>query len=81
METFDAKAREIRDRVQTTIARLGGNAAQIHVGLNGTCATLKGEVRTWAEHEAAESAALATPGIVSVDNQLCLQVKGKLTAS
>ncbi|HEX8944184.1 MAG TPA: BON domain-containing protein [Gemmatimonadaceae bacterium] len=52
----------------------------VSVCVKGTCAVLKGAVRSWAEHEDAERAALSIPGVTSVDNQLALLVKGKLAA-
>ena len=50
----------------------------VSVAVKGTCAVLKGAVRSWAEHEAAERAALSIPGVTTVDNQIALLVKGKL---
>jgi osmotically-inducible protein OsmY len=50
------------------------------VCVKGSCAVLKGAVRSWAEHEAAERAALSIPGVSSVDNQLALLVKAKVAA-
>lgn len=52
--------------------------ARITVDMNESCAVLHGCVRSWAEHEALERAALATRGVTSVDNQLALLVKGRL---
>jgi osmotically-inducible protein OsmY len=81
MDILDSRAQELHDRVNTALARHGSHdARRISVTLDGTCATLKGDVRTWAQHEAAERAALSTPGITTVDNQLCIYVEGKLDA-
>jgi osmotically-inducible protein OsmY len=38
--------------------------------VQGTKATLKGKVRSWAEKQEAERAAWLAPGIASVDNQI-----------
>ena len=46
------------------------DARGITVGLSGHTVTLKGRVRTWHEHEAAERAAMHAPGILVVDNLL-----------
>jgi osmotically-inducible protein OsmY len=54
--------------------------AGVSVAVKGTCAVLKGAVRSWAEHEAAERAALSIPGVTTVDNQIALLVKAKLAA-
>ena len=82
MDRLDPKIRELHDQVQAAVARAAGDdATRISVGLNGTRATLKGGVRTWAEHEAAERGALATPGVNSVDNRLCLYVTGIVASS
>jgi osmotically-inducible protein OsmY len=54
--------------------------AAVSVAVKGTCAVLKGAVRSWAEHEAAERAALSIPGVTTVDNQIALLVKAKLAA-
>jgi len=56
-----------------------GDAARIAVDVNGSRAVLHGCVRSWAEREALDRAALATPGVTRVDNQLALLVKGRLT--
>jgi len=53
------------------------DAARVDVCVRGTCAVLKGAVRSWAEHEDAERAALSIPGVTTVDNQLALLVTGK----
>lgn len=79
MDILDSRAQELHDRVHMAVARHGSHdAKRVTVMLNGNCATLKGDVRTWAQHEAAERAALAMPGITAVDNQLCLYVEGKV---
>ena len=82
MDILDSRAQELHNRIQTALARHGNHdARRLNVTLNGECATLKGDVRTWAEHEAAERAALSMPGVKSVDNQLCLYVEGAVAPS
>ena len=54
------------------------DGARIAVDMNGSCAVLHGCVRTWKEHTALERAALATPGVASVDNRLALLVTPRL---
>jgi len=49
--------------------------ARLAVTINGGCAVLRGCVHSWAQHEALERAALATPGVAHVDNQLALLIK------
>jgi osmotically-inducible protein OsmY len=72
--------RELETRVLGALATDSDLAPpRVVVHLDGTRATLKGAVATWAQHEAAERAALATPGITAVDNQLCLLVKARLS--
>jgi osmotically-inducible protein OsmY len=46
------------------------DAKGITVSLSGHTVTLKGRVRTWHEHEAAERAAMHAPGVLVVDNLL-----------
>jgi len=76
----DRIARELERRIQRALTPGTDHPPQrITVAVRGRRATLKGEVGSWAEHEAAEHAALATPGVVTVDNELCLLVKAKLS--
>lgn len=81
MDTQDLIARELERRIQRALTPAAGHAApRITVAVHGRRATLRGEVGSWAEHEAAEHAALATPGVVTVDNELCLLVKAKVSS-
>jgi osmotically-inducible protein OsmY len=74
-------ADDVQRRIQEVLtSSTECDAQHIHVGVKGTCAVLKGAVRSWAEHEAAERTALSIPGVTSVDNQLALLVKAKLGA-
>jgi osmotically-inducible protein OsmY len=80
MDTKDLIARELERRIQCALTPGRGHPTpRITVAVRGRRATLKGEVGSWAEHEAAEEAALATPGVVTVDNEICLMVKAKLS--
>jgi osmotically-inducible protein OsmY len=80
MDTEDLVARELERRIQRALTPATDHPPQrITVAVRGRRATLRGEVASWEQHEAAEQAALATPGVVTVDNELCLLVKGKLS--
>ncbi len=80
MSTMNEKDAELAHRIQNVLGLdARGVAPKISVAIHGACATLKGDVHTWAEHEAAERAALAMPGVTTVDNQLSLYVCGKLS--
>ena len=79
--TIEPLVDDLERRVQQTIALNDEHDdARVSVWVKGTCAVLKGAVHSWADHEAAERAALSIPGITSVDNQLALLVRAKLAA-
>ena len=71
---------EIDRRAREVLEATTEGDAHVSVAVKGTCAVLKGAVRSWAEHEAAERAALSIPGVTTVDNQIALLVKGRLAA-
>jgi osmotically-inducible protein OsmY len=73
-------ATDVERRVHDAIVSTERDAQHISVCVKGSRAVLKGAVRSWAEHEAAERAALSIPGVSSVDNQLALLVKAKVAA-
>jgi osmotically-inducible protein OsmY len=52
--------------------------ALFEVDMRGTRAVLRGCVHSWNQHQALERAALTTPGVTSVDNQLAILVKPRL---
>ena len=77
--TSNPLATDVERRVhEALVSSAEDDAARINVRVNGSCAVLKGAVRSWAEHEDAERAALSIPGVTTVDNQLALRVKAKL---
>ena len=49
------------------------DAKHIQVAVNGSVVALRGSVRSWAERAAAQSAALAAPGVSSVVNELTVE--------
>ena len=74
-------ATDVERRIHLALASSAKHDAEaISVCIKGSCAILKGAVRSWTEHEDAERAALSVPGIATVDNQLALLVKGRLAA-
>ena len=80
---FSAKpqlASVVRARV---IGALGPHSpadeARIAIDIVGTEAILRGCVHSWPQHQALGRAALATPGITRVDNQLALLVEARPT--
>jgi osmotically-inducible protein OsmY len=74
-------ANDVERRIHDAIVSTEYDAQHVSVCVKGSCAVLKGAVRSWAEHEAAERTALSIPGVTTVDNQLALLVKAKLAAS
>ena len=78
--TPNPRTDDVDRRVREVLAANTECDAGVSVAVKGTCAVLKGAVRSWAEHEAAERAALSIPGVTTVDNQIALLVKGKLAA-
>lgn len=80
MDTEDLIARELEKRIQRALTPATEHGPQrITVAVRGRRAKLTGDVSSWAEREAAEHAALMTPGVVTVDNEICLMVKAKLS--
>jgi osmotically-inducible protein OsmY len=61
----------ITHRIQAALQRQAEREAQhIEVVVSGHTVTLKGQVHSWAERNAAQGAAWSAPGITSVINQL-----------
>jgi osmotically-inducible protein OsmY len=64
---------EIRRRIEEAFRRSAEvDANRITVEADGGVVVLRGTVRSWAEKEAAERVAWATPGVVRVENQLAV---------
>jgi osmotically-inducible protein OsmY len=62
---------DIVERIEKSLERSAvTDAAKIRVHLDGRVVTLSGDVSSWIEHDEAESAAAAIPGVVSVNNEL-----------
>lgn len=66
-----AKASEIRVKIEDAFRRNAQlDADRVTVEVVGSRVTLHGSVGSWAEKEAAERAAFAAPGVISVDNRI-----------
>ena len=64
-----AVERDVRHRIVQALHRSADLASrQLAVAVSGTTAVLSGTVETWLQREAAERAAMAAPGIRSVEN-------------
>jgi osmotically-inducible protein OsmY len=64
-------AEEAKGRILAALVRNAEDeAANIHVEARGTTVELTGTVLTWDEFEQAGDAALSTPGVTSVRNDL-----------
>lgn len=72
-----ANARDVKKEVTRAFHRHATlDAARLHVEVRGNTVTLSGTVRSWAEHQDAEQAAWATPGVGAVLNKLTLRIPG-----
>lgn len=69
-----AAERDVKKRIIQSLHRLADvDAHLVAVHVTDGVARLSGTVHTWAEREAAATAAAAAPGIVMVDNQLVVE--------
>jgi len=66
---------ELKKKIEDALVRNAQiDADRITVDVIGSKAILKGTVRSWAERQEAERVAWSAPGIVSVDNQITIEV-------
>ena len=62
---------EVKEAVQAAFRRAAdSDARHVQVDVSGSHVTLHGNVESWAERDAAERAARATPGVASVTNRI-----------
>jgi len=65
---------DVSNRIKDALARQAEREARgIEVSINGSTATLRGNVHSWAERNAAQGAAWSAPGITLVVNDLKVQ--------
>lgn len=65
---------KLRERIQDALTRQAmREARRIDVIVEGSEVTLRGQVHSWAERNAAEGASWSAPGVVSVNNQLMVE--------
>jgi osmotically-inducible protein OsmY len=69
-----AVGEDIKERIEAAFRRLAQlDASQIKVDTEGSEVTLRGEVRSWAEHDQAQATAWSAPGVTSVRNELSVR--------
>ena len=62
---------DVKNRIENSLKRNAElETAQIDVTVNGRKVTLNGEVKSWADRDAAENAAWAAPGVNAVEDRL-----------
>lgn len=67
------EADDVRQRIERALKRDAElEAQQIDVSVADRTVILSGQVRTWAERNAAERAAWAAPGVISVDDRISI---------
>lgn len=72
-----ATSGDIKQKIEKALVRNAEtDAHHITVEVHGHAATLKGQVRSFAEKLAAERTALSAPGIASVDNEIKIVYEG-----
>ncbi|MEO7085678.1 MAG: BON domain-containing protein [Gemmatimonadaceae bacterium] len=80
MDTKDGTAGEIERRILAALpVRTADETPRVDVAIEGSHVVLRGDVHNWDDHATAGRIAAAAPGIHSVDNQLSLFVKGKIS--
>ena len=67
-------AGNIKHRIEDAFKRTAqADADQIRVDTQGSDVTLRGEVRSWAEHDQAQRTAWSAPGVTHVKNELTVR--------
>ncbi|MCM2296961.1 BON domain-containing protein [Rhodoferax sp.] len=65
---------KLQERIQEALTRQAmREARRIEVSVEGSEVTLRGQVHSWAERNAAEGATWSAPGVVRVNNQLTVE--------
>jgi len=65
---------KLQERIQEALTRQAmREARRIEVSVEGSEVTLRGQVHSWAEKNAAEGATWSAPGVVRVNNQLTVE--------
>ena len=65
---------KLRERIQDALTRQAmREARRIDVSVEGSEVTLRGQVHSWAERNAAEGASWSAPGVTRVNNQLLVE--------
>jgi osmotically-inducible protein OsmY len=78
MATQELSVEELQAEIEKALESVGGTSPpRVTVNIRGTSVTLKGDVSTWAQHEAVDRAVWSMPGVAAVDNQVCLLVRGR----
>jgi len=66
-------AEDVRTKIEAAFRRIADiDSRRLTVSVHGHTVTLTGSVRSWAERQAAEQAALAAPGIAMVEDRLAI---------